>query len=309
MKDLSDGEPSELVTDAQEFVNYLQIEKGLSANTISAYRRTLVRYLDFLAELGIDSPESVTKDSLVAFATNLQDQKGYRLSPRSVAQAFSAVRMFHRFMVTEGYTEADPTGVLTSPRMTMRLPRALNHEQVEKLLDAPGGGDEKGIRDRLILEMLYATGMRISELVGLDVGDIDLSERLVTCRGKGGKWRIVPFGKSTGETLETYLKDARPELARGRGSPALILNMRGGRLTRQGCWKIIKGHARTAGIEDLVTPHVLRHTFATHLLEGGAGLLVVQELLGHVSISTTQIYTEVTKEHLMDVYRRTHPRA
>jgi integrase/recombinase XerD len=165
------------------------------------------------------------------------------------------------------------------------------------------------MRDRLILEMLYATGMRISELVGLDVGDVDLSERLVTCHGKGGKWRIVPFGRTTYECLETYLKDARPNLVRGRGITALILNMRGGRLTRQGCWKIIKGHARAAGIEDLVTPHILRHTFATHLLEGGASLLVVQELLGHVSVSTTQIYTEVTRDHLMDVYRRTHPRA
>jgi integrase/recombinase XerD len=211
-------------------------------------------------------------------------------------------------MVTEGYAEADPTSVLTSPRTTMRLPRALKHEQVGKLLNVPGG-DEKGMRDRLILEMLYATGMRISELVGLNLGDVDISERLVTCRGKGGKWRIVPFGRTTHESLEPYLEDARPNLARGRGSPALILNMRGGRLTRQGCWKIIKGHARAAGIEDLVTPHVLRHTFATHLLEGGASLLVVQELLGHASVSTTQIYTEVTRDHLMDVYRRTHPRA
>ncbi len=308
MKDLSDGGPSELMASAQEFINYLQIEKGLSANTISAYRLTLVRYLDFLAELGINSPEAVTKDSLVAFAERLQDREGYGLSARSVAQAFSAVRTFHRFMVTEGYAEADPTSVLTSPRTTMRLPRALKHEQVGKLLNVPGG-DEKGMRDRLILEMLYATGMRISELVGLNLGDVDISERLVTCRGKGGKWRIVPFGRTTYESLETYLEDARPNLARGRGSPALILNMRGGRLTRQGCWKIIKGHARAAGIEGLVTPHVLRHTFATHLLEGGASLLVVQELLGHASVSTTQIYTEVTRDHLMDVYRRTHPRA
>jgi len=309
MKDFSDGEPTELVAAAQEFINYLQIEKGLSANTISAYRRALVRYLDFLAEKGIDSPNWVTKDSLVGFAARLQDQEGYKLSPRSTAQAFSAVRMFHRFMVTEGCAEADPTSILNSPRITMRLPRALNHELVEKLLNAPGGGDEKGMRDRLILEMLYATGMRISELVGLDLGDIEISGRLVTCRGKGGKWRILPFGRTTCETLETYLRDARPHLARSVGSPALIVNMRGGRLSRQGCWKIIKGHARTAGIEDLVTPHILRHTFATHLLEGGASLLVVQELLGHVSVSTTQIYTEVTRDHLMEVYRRTHPRA
>ena len=309
MKDLSDGEPSELVAAAREFINYLQVEKGLSANTISAYRRSLVRYLDFLAEKGISSPGGVTKDSLLDFAARLQDGEGYKLSPRSTAQVFSAIRMFHRFMVTEGYDEADPTSILTSPRITMTLPRALNHENIEKLLNAPHGGDEKGVRDRLILEMLYATGMRISELVGLDLGDVDTSERLVTCRGKGGKWRIIPFGTITRETLEQYLQDARPHLVRSAGSQALIVNMRGGRLTRQGCWKIIKGHARTAGIEDLVTPHVLRHTFATHLLEGGASLLVVRDLLGHESVSTTQIYTEVTRDHLMDVYRRTHPRA
>jgi integrase/recombinase XerD len=309
MKDLSDGEPSELVTCAQEFINYLQIEKGLSTNTISAYRLTLARYLQFLAELGIDTPSEVTKDLLLEFAARLQDPEGHGLSARSTAQAFSAVRMFHRFMVIEGYAEKDPTGVLVSPRTEMRLPRALNHDQVGRLLDVPGS-DEKGMRDRVILEMLYATGMRISELVGLDLGDVEMNERLVTCRGKGGKWRIVPFGRTTCESLETYLEDARPSLARSRrGGPALILNMRGGRLTRQGCWKIIKGHARAAGIEDIVSPHILRHTFATHLLEGGASLLVVQELLGHASVSTTQIYTEVTRNHLMDVYRRTHPRA
>ncbi|MCJ7652468.1 MAG: tyrosine recombinase XerD [Actinobacteria bacterium] len=309
MKDLSDGEPSELLTAAHDFLNYLQVEKGLSENTLSAYRRALIRYLDFLSESGIDIPEKISKDHLVAFAGRLQDQQAYNLSPRSVCQAFSAVRMFHRVMVMEGHADSDPTGVLASPRITMRLPRALKHEQVEKLLETPSGDDEKGTRDRLILEMLYGTGMRISEFVGLDLGDLEMSERLVTCRGTGGRWRILPFGMAAYEVLEAYLKDARPELAHGSGTPALILNMRGGRLTRQGCWKIIKGHARSAGMEELVTPHVLRHTFATHLLEGGASLLVVQELLGHVSVSTTQIYTEVTRDHLMEVYRRTHPRA
>jgi len=307
-KDFSDFEPSDLVAHAQEFIDYSQIEKGLSANTISGYHLSLIRYLDFLDELGINSPDSVTRDALVTFAARLQDQEGYNLSPRSTAGAFSAVRMFHRFMVMEGYAETDPASILKSARITMRIPRALNYEQVDRLLNAPGG-DKKGVRDRLILEMLYATGMRISELVGLNLSDIDISERLVMCHGKGGKWRIVPFGKPAQNTLETYLKEVRPRLACRWSGNALILNMYGGRLTRNGGWKIIKDHARTAGIENLVTPHVLRHTFATHLLEGGANLVVIQELLGHASISTTQIYTEVTREHLLDVYRRTHPRA
>jgi len=231
------------------------------------------------------------------------------LSPRSVAQAFSAVRMFHRFMVAEGYAVSDQSTILVAPRTPQRLPVALGHEQVESLLEAPAGDEPRAVRDRFILEMLYATGMRISELVGLDVGDMDMTERVVTCRGKGGKWRLLPFGRETQRLALLYLSDARPLLVEKRGTSALILNARGGRLTRQGCWKIIKRHAASAGMEEIVTPHVLRHTFATHLLEGGANLLVVQELLGHSSIATTQIYTEVTGKHLSDAYWSAHPRA
>jgi integrase/recombinase XerD len=271
----------------------------------------LTRYIEFLRREGIDEPADVSRESVAAFAVELAggSERSAGLSARSMAQAFSAVRMFHRFLVAEGYSSLDPTAVLVSPSMPVRLPRALSREQVDRLLDTPPGGDEKGIRDRLILEMLYATGMRISELVGLDLGDLDRQERIVTCHGKGGKWRMVPYGRAAGEVLEQYLAEVRPRLARRRAGKALVLNMRGERLSRQGCWKIVKGHARTAGIEELVTPHGLRHTFATHLLEGGANLLVVQELLGHSSIATTQIYTEVTREHLRKVYARTHPRA
>lgn len=303
-----EGEPSELVSDALEFLNYLQVEKGLSANTLAAYRRVLTRYLDFLAGLGVTSPAQVNQEEVVAFASSLAAPEA-RLAPRSVAQAFSAVRSFHRFLMTEGFSEDDPSAVLSSPRLPKRLPKALTLAQVDKLLDAPPGGDVKGLRDRVILEMLYATGVRISELVGVDLGDMDIEERVVTVHGKGDRWRIVPFGPPTAEVVRVYLRDARPGLAKKGRSNALVLNMRGARLTRQGCWKIIKGHARTAGIEEIVTPHALRHTFATHLLEGGASLLVVQELLGHVSISTTQIYTDVTSDHLKEVYSRSHPRA
>ncbi len=300
---------SPLVEAGREFLNYMQVERGASDSTVMAYRRAVTRYLEFLSGIGIEAPDDITRESLVGFAGELSSPQGAGLSPRSVAQAFSAVRMFHRFMVTEGHAVSDQSTILASPRMPMRLPRALDRDQVEKLLDAPAGGDPRGVRDRLILDMLYATGMRISELVGVDVRDLNLPERLLTCRGKGGKWRLLPFGRETQRMVMDYLDEARPLLAGKRHCAGLILNARGGRLTRQGCWKIIKGHAAAVGMEEKVTPHVLRHTFATHMLEGGADLLVVQELLGHSSISTTQIYTEVTGKHLREVYRNAHPRA
>ena len=304
----TEAEASALVSAAQEFLEYMQVERGVSPNTISAYRRAVVRYLDFLKERGIESPEEVTQESVMAFAASLASRDS-ALSPRSMSQAFSAMRMFHRFMVAEGRADADPTGTLPSPRVPERLPKALTRRQVEKLLDAPHGGDARGLRDRMMLELLYATGMRISELCGLGVGDLDMENRIATVHGKGDKWRMVPFGSAAADSVRKYLEDGRPELARRGRSTALVLNNRGSRLTRQGCWKVIKGHAEAAGLGDLVTPHVLRHTFATHMLEGGANLLVVQELLGHVSISTTQIYTEVTRDHLKSVYSRAHPRA
>lgn len=305
---LEEGDVTALVFAAREYLNFIQVERGVSPNTISAYRRALVRYLDFLAGLGIQSPQDIGQEAVMAYAASMASRDS-GLSARSMSQAFSAVRMFHRFMVAEGICEADPTGTLPSPRIPARLPRALSKGRVERLLDTPAGGDARGIRDRLILELLYATGMRISELCGLDVGDLDLLERLAMVRGKGDKWRIIPFGSRAVDAAELYLREARPELARRSRSHALILNARGGRLTRQGCWKVIKGHAEAAGLGELVTPHVLRHTFATHMLEGGASLLVVQELLGHASIATTQIYTEVTRDHLKSVYGRAHPRA
>lgn len=303
-----EGKANPLAAPAREFLNYLEVERGLSTNTVAAYRRTISRYVDFLDGRGLEEPGSVSRDDVAAFAVSLTAAREVSPSSRSMAQAFSAVRMFHRFLVTEGYSATDPTPVLISPRTPMRLPRALSRSQVEKLLGAPPGGDDRGLRDRLILEMLYATGMRISELVGLDVGDVDAGERILTCRGKGGRWRMIPFGTVAAGVLDVYLSDVRPRLVRSRRTAALVLNMRGERLTRQGCWKIVKGRAREAGIEEHVTPHALRHTFATHLLEGGANLLVVQELLGHASIATTQIYTEVTKERLREVYAAAHPR-
>jgi integrase/recombinase XerD len=300
---------TELELAGREFLGYLRVERGLSSNTIEAYRRCLRRYFAFLLEREIESPAEVDRDDCEMFAQNLVAADGSPLSARSSAQCLSAVRMFHRFCVAEGFAPADPSGSLRSPKLPGRLPKALTREQVDRLLEAPVRGDAIGMRDRLILEMLYATGMRISELTTLDVGDLDRSERLVTVRGKGGKWRIIPYGRSASELLDVYLTAARPELAKRSKSAALFLNARGGRLSRQGCWKLIKAYGADAGIADLTSPHVLRHTFATHLLEGGASLLVVQELLGHASVATTQIYTEVTRTHLKDVYSRCHPRA
>lgn len=292
----------------QEYLNYLQIERGASPNTITAYRRVLTRYLDFLKTQGIEKPGLVTRESVAAYAAVLA-LRDSGLSPRSVSQAFSVMRVFHRFMVAEGLAETDPTSTLKSPRFPARLPRALTQSQMETLLDAPTA-DPKGIRDRLILELLYATGMRVSELCGLNVGDLNMEDRTVTVLGKGEKWRVVLFGSVAADFVRLYLHESRWKLSnRGKGSNAFILNMQGGRLTRGGCCKIIKGYAEAAGIGEPVTPHKLRHTFATHLLEGGANLLVIQELLGHADISTTQIYTEVTKEHLKSTYYRAHPRA
>jgi integrase/recombinase XerD len=297
-----------LVAAAHEFLEYMQVERGVSPNTIAAYRRSLVRYLDFLEGRGIEDPRSVSQEAVTAYAASLASRES-GLSARSMSQAFSAVRMFHRFVVAEGIAPSDPTSTLPSPRLPARLPKALTRRQVESLLEAPVRGDALGLRDRMILEMMYATGMRISELCGLDVGDVDLSERIATVRGKGDKWRLVPFGSHAAQAAATYLANGRPELARGVRSSAFVLNARGGRLSRQGCWKVIKGYADAAGLSEVVTPHVLRHTFATHMLEGGANLLVVQELLGHASIATTQIYTDVTRDHLKSVYKNTHPRA
>ncbi len=294
---------------AIEFLDYLAVEKGASPNTIAAYRRVLRSYVTHLEEGGLGEPDQVTGEDVSRFITSLAAPDGRGLGPGSVAQAASALRSFHRFMLAEGLSEADPTMTLASPRTPMRLPRALTTEEAEALVCSASGGAPLALRDRCILELLYGTGMRISELVGLDVGDVDLPGRLATVHGKGDRWRIVPFGSAASRAVVEYLEHARLVLARRSRSQALVLNARGGRLTRQGCWKIVKTHARSAGLEEKVTPHGLRHTFATHMLEGGASLLVVQELLGHASVATTQIYTEVTRDHLRSVYERSHPRA
>jgi integrase/recombinase XerD len=297
-----------------EFLSYVQFEKGLAANTISAYRRDLRTWSEFCSNDGID-PTDPTHEDITEFLERLRAGKppaSAPLRPSTVARMLVSVRSLYKFLVREGRIDHDPTGKVGVPRRPRSLPKAISVEDVERLIAAPPR-DGLGPRDRAILETLYGGGLRISELVDLDVDDVDLDERSILVRsGKGSKSRRVPVGRAAGKALGDYATVTRPELvARASKSPggALFLNARGGRLSRQGCWKILKQHARAAGLEDKVSPHTLRHSFATHLLDGGADIRVVQELLGHASLATTQVYTLVTDGRLREVYLAAHPRA
>jgi integrase/recombinase XerD len=301
-----------LATSADRFLDYLAVERGLSPNTLEAYRRDLRRYVAYLADRGVFDPARAGEDDIAGFVANLSSSeyspgRGYR--PSSVARALAAVRSFHRFLVMEGEAGADPAEGVARPKVPRNLPRPLSVDEVAALVAAPGDDGPVALRDGAILETLYGAGLRISELVALDVDDVDLEEGSVRAVGKGSKERIVPLGRYAVRALQAYLTRSRPALAGPRTRGALFLNTRGGRLTRQGCTNIIKATARRAGIRKRVTPHMLRHSFATHLLEGGADVRVVQELLGHASLATTQIYTLVTKDRLRDVYFTSHPRA
>jgi integrase/recombinase XerD len=300
------------VTHLQRFLDYLTVERGLAGNTLEAYRRDLRRYADFLSERGIEDPTRAGEDDIsgfVGYLSSAEHAPGKRYRASSVARTLAAVRSFHRFLVLEGDTEADPAEGVARPKVPRNLPKPLSVDEVASLLAAPGRESPAALRDAGILETLYGAGLRISELVGLDIDDLDLEEGSVRVIGKGSKERIVPLGKFAVRALEAYLTRGRPALAGSHSRAALFLNQRGGRLTRQGCTNILKQSAARAGIKKRVTPHMLRHSFATHLLEGGADVRVVQELLGHASVTTTQIYTLVTKDRLRDVYFSSHPRA
>jgi integrase/recombinase XerD len=294
------------------FLDHLTVERGLSRNTLDAYRRDLRRYVVYLRERGIDDLRRVDEEEIAGFVARLSDSeyapdKRYRAS--SVARSLAAVRSLHRFLVREGDALDDPAEGVIRPKVPRNLPRPLTLDEVSALLAAPGDADAVALRDTAILETLYGAGLRISELVALDVDDVDLDEGSVRAMGKGQKERVVPIGRYAVRALASYLTRARPALARARSRGALFLNQRGGRLTRQGATNIIQAAARRAGLRRRVTPHMLRHSFATHLLEGGADVRVVQELLGHASVATTQIYTLVTKDRLREVYEDAHPRA
>ncbi len=291
---------------AAEFLHYLGVEKSSSINTLQAYGRDIRRYVDFLASECVEDPGDIDSELVVRFMGHIAEEG---LSERSAARMASSVRSFHAFLLREGISESLPTGRLESPNFPRRLPRVLSVAQVESLLESPDAPDARGSRDRAILETLYATGMRISELTGLSVPDIDLATREVRAYGKGGKERLIPLGSQAAASLEYYLNWGRPKLLKSSSERAVFLNRLGGRLTRQGCWKIILGHAEKAGLAGLMTPHTLRHSFATHLLENGADLRSIQELLGHASISTTQIYTHISRDKLREIYLKAHPRA
>jgi integrase/recombinase XerD len=300
-----------------EHDSWLAVERGLAANSLAAYRRDLRRYSGFLRERGEHDPTAVQEATVLAYVEDLKsavdDDGRPRYAPSSIARALVAVRSFHRFCLEEGFLAVDPSEEVGAPRVPLGIPKALTEDEVEALLAAVVGDTARALRDRAIVETLYATGVRISELVGLDRRDLDLDDALVRVVGKGNKERIVPVGRSAREALTAYLAGGRPQLARPDRSPhggeAVILNVRGGRLSRQSCWKIVRTAGERAGLGGRLSPHVLRHSCATHMLERGADIRVVQELLGHASLSTTQVYTKVSPERLRAVYEAAHPRA
>jgi integrase/recombinase XerD len=307
-----------LESQLQGYLDHLTIERGAAANTLSSYRRDLRRYSKHLSDRGIHDLAKVGEDDVSEFLLALRrgdpDSGAAALSAVSAARALIAVRGLHRFAAAEGLAELDVARAVRPPTPGRRLPKSLTIDEVLALLDAAGGDSPADgpltLRNRALLELLYSTGSRISEAVGLDVDDIDTEARSVLLRGKGGKERLVPVGRPAVQALDAYLVRGRPGLARrGRGTPAIFLNARGGRLSRQSAWQVLQDAAERAGITSGVSPHMLRHSFATHLLEGGADVRVVQELLGHASVTTTQIYTLVTVHALREVWAGAHPRA
>ena len=312
------GGQSALDTQLRDYLDHLTIERGVAANTLSSYRRDLRRYAGHLTLRGIDDLAKVSEDDISEFLVALRRGDAATgasaLSAVSAARALIAVRGLHRFAVAEGLADLDVARAVKPPTPGRRLPKSLTVDQVLALLAGAGGDSPSDgplmLRNRALLELLYSTGSRISEAVGLDVDDIDTQARSVLLRGKGGKQRLVPIGRPAVEALDAYLVRGRPELARrGRGTPAIFLNARGGRLSRQSAWQVLQDAAERAEITSGVSPHMLRHSFATHLLDGGADVRVVQELLGHASVTTTQIYTLVTVHALREVWAGAHPRA
>ncbi|MFN8147017.1 MAG: site-specific tyrosine recombinase XerD [Candidatus Nanopelagicales bacterium] len=304
--------PSPLARSVRLYLDHLAVERGLAANSLAAYRRDLARYVAYCEARGITDVAQVGENDVADFLVALRsgDDEHPPLAASSAGRAVVAVRGFHRFAAREGLATADPGKQVRPPTLTQRLPKAISVTEVEAILAASSGDEPRSLRDRALLEVLYGTGARISEAVGLDVDDLDLDAASVLLRGKGSKQRIVPVGRPAVSAVEAYLVRGRPALAAaGTGTPALFLNARGGRLTRQSAWSILAAAVQRSGVTAEVSPHTLRHSYATHLLDGGADVRVVQELLGHASVTTTQIYTLVTVDRLREVYAVAHPRA
>jgi integrase/recombinase XerD len=295
------------------FLRSLEVEKGYSVNTLIAYRNDLQQFMRFLMEessgkTAVSSWPGVSRQDLIAFILYLKNEREY--SSATVARKVAAVKSFFHYMLTDRLITEDPSATLDSPKVRKYLPKAITREEVDMLLTAPAAIDSaRGRRDRAILELLYATGMRVSEVVSLDVGDVDPASGTVRCLGKANKERVIPIYDRAIRAVEEYLERARLQLLKKPDQKALFLNHRGNRLTRQGLWLIIKRYVEELGIKTPITPHTLRHSFATHLLNGGADLRNVQELLGHANISTTQVYTQVSSDRLRSVYDQAHPRA
>jgi integrase/recombinase XerD len=292
----------------KDFIHYLMVERGLSKNTIISYERDLKSYKKYLLNVEkLTSFQDVTRLHIVQFLRYLHEQGK---SSKTIARHIASIRSFHQFLLREKVCDHDPSVHIETPQMERTLPKVLSLEEVEALLNAPKTDTCFGIRDKAMLELLYATGMRVSEMIQLNLSDVHLTMGFIRCVGKGNKERIIPLGKIAEEAIKTYIEKARGKLLnKKRPTEALFLNHHGNRMTRQGFWKNLKKLAKEANIEKEITPHTLRHSFATHLLENGADLRAVQEMLGHADISTTQIYTHVTKTRLKDVYKMYHPRA
>ncbi|MEA2330186.1 MAG: integrase/recombinase XerD [Thermoleophilaceae bacterium] len=293
-----------------DFLSYLEFERGLSRNTLEAYRCDLLQLGRFLGERDVsalDASAADVGDFLTRLATGYDDHRP--ASPATIHRKSACLRSFYRHLRREGLRESDPTATLSAPRRSRKLPQVLTRGEVETLLSQPRGTDPSALRDRALLEVMYASGLRASEAIGLELGDVDGEERVLRARGKGSKERIVPIGQAALRALNAYLDRGRPKLVKQLPEVHLFVNFRGGQLTRQGLYKIVRRHATTAGLADRMSPHTLRHTFATHLLAGGCDLRSVQEMLGHADVSTTQLYTHLSSERLKDVYFKAHPRA
>lgn len=289
-----------------EFVEFLLVERGLAKNTIDSYKRDLKSYLTYLRLQGIENINDTNRTIIVSYLLFMQrDGK----ASSSISRACASIKSFYQFLFRERYIKDDPTINLDTPKLEHRLPRVLSIEEVDRLLRQPKLNDPLGFRDKTMLELLYATGMRVTELISLTVEDINLDMGYVRCFGKGSKERILPVGSISIKYLKKYIKDVRCKLLKKNSTNILFLNHRGKGLSRQGFWKIIKKYSKQANLSKKVTPHTLRHSFATHLLENGADLRAVQEMLGHADISTTQIYTHITRSKIKEVYDNTHPRA
>lgn len=288
------------------FIDYIGIEKGLANNTLHSYERDLTAYITFLVREGITNLENTSRLHIMSYLSHLQEQKR---ASATISRNMASIRNFYQFLFRERIITHNPSVEMETPKIEKRLPKVLNFQEVEKLLNQPSSNEPFDLRDKAMLELLYATGIRVSELVTLKITHINLSMGFVRCYGKGSKERIIPLGQKAIEALTVYLQKGWKKLAKGEDQDSLFMNHHGSQISRQGFWKIIKKHSLQAGINKRITPHTLRHSFATHLLENGADLRSVQEMLGHADISTTQIYTQVTKTRLKDVYNKAHPRA